>query len=347
MRLVPGARLGCYEVADLLGVGGMGEVYRARDTKLGRDVALKVMSAAFAEDAERMGRFTREAKVLASLNHSSIAAIYGLEESGDVDCLVLELVEGADLGRLLRAYAARDERFPAPLALFIASQMLRGLHHAHTRSAGEGSVIVHRDVSPSNVLCSAEGEVKVADFGVALVTRARQAGGSGAPGRRRSACTRPRPGAARPGEAGADRVLDRLYRRAERRVVADVQQDGRHDRARQPQAGEEQQREQGQPADGVHAAGGGRQRGDEQPEGEQSADYHQAGESEPGRAHRDGRPEGGVLRAAGEVGRLRRRGQPPRATGRRPPEAVAQHMSRGAAASGAARSAPRRTCREL
>src|SRR2546427_11152439 len=102
MPLSAGERIGPYEILGPLGTGGMGEVYRARDTKLGRDVALKVLPEAFAQDAERMARFQREAQVLASLNHPNIAAIYGLEESGGVRALVMELVEGPTLAELLQ-----------------------------------------------------------------------------------------------------------------------------------------------------------------------------------------------------------------------------------------------------
>src|SRR6202162_3630895 len=109
MPLVLGTKLGPYEIVSPLGAGGMGEVYRARDTKLGRDVALKVLPAAFAQDAERMARFHREAQVLASLNHPNIAAIYGLEESGGVRALVMELVEGPTLAELLESRKLKFE----------------------------------------------------------------------------------------------------------------------------------------------------------------------------------------------------------------------------------------------
>src|SRR5262249_26125772 len=122
--------------------------------------------------------FVAEAKLMTRLAHPNIVAVldFGRGEHRDY-YLVLELVEGLDLGKLMRAFAARVEPFPVPLALFVTSQLLRGLHHAHALLAGEGGVIVHRDVSPSNVLCSSEGEVKVADFGVALVTRGAARGG--------------------------------------------------------------------------------------------------------------------------------------------------------------------------
>ena len=126
MSLSPGTRLGAYEVADKIGAGGMGEVYRARDTKLDRDVALKVLPDLFANDPERLGRFQREAKVLASLNHPNIGSIYGLEESGGVQALVLELIEGPTL-------ADRIAQGPIPIdeALPIARQIAEALEAAH------------------------------------------------------------------------------------------------------------------------------------------------------------------------------------------------------------------------
>src|ERR1700689_2717867 len=125
MPLTPGTKLGPYEIQSPLGAGGMGEVYRARDTKLGRDVALKVLSEAFARDAERMARFQREAKVLASLNHRNIAIIHGLEDSGPTHALVMELVEGPTL-------ADRIKQGPIPIdeALRIAKQITDALEYA-------------------------------------------------------------------------------------------------------------------------------------------------------------------------------------------------------------------------
>src|SRR5438552_10534188 len=145
MPLSPGARLGSYEVVSLLGVGGMGEVYRAHDTKLGRDVAVKTLPTAFTSDADRQGRFKREAQLLASLNHRNIAAIYGLEETdpstssgqAGVRALVLELVEGPTL-------ADRIAVGPMPIdeALPIARQIADALEVAHDQG------IVHRDLKP-------------------------------------------------------------------------------------------------------------------------------------------------------------------------------------------------------
>ncbi|MDO8677103.1 MAG: protein kinase [Acidobacteriota bacterium] len=154
--LVPGTRVGAYEVVALLGVGGMGEVYRARDTKLNRDVAIKVLLPAVANDPDRLARFSREAQVLASLNHPNIAHIHGLEESGGVTALVLELVEGEDL-------AQRIARGPIPLdeALPIARQIAEALEAAHDHG------IIHRDLKPANIKVRADSTVKVLDFGLA------------------------------------------------------------------------------------------------------------------------------------------------------------------------------------
>ena len=136
MPLTPGTRLGPYEVLSALGAGGM--VYRARDTMLGRQVAIKVLPEAFAQDAERLARFEREAKTLASLNHPHIAQIYGLEKSSGVQALVMELVEGEDLSQ-------RIARGPMPLdeALSIAKQIAEALEAAHEQG------IIHRDLKPS------------------------------------------------------------------------------------------------------------------------------------------------------------------------------------------------------
>src|ERR1700746_2494444 len=126
MTLAAGTKLGCYEVVAQIGAGGMGEVYRARDAKLGRDVALKILSKAFATDANRLARFKREAQVLASLNHPHIAAIYGFEDSGETHALVLELVEGLTLAdRLAHGALPLDE------TLAIAAQIADALEAAH------------------------------------------------------------------------------------------------------------------------------------------------------------------------------------------------------------------------
>jgi serine/threonine protein kinase len=152
----PGNRLGPYGILSAIGAGGMGEVYRARDSKLGRDVALKVLPDASARDAERMERFQREAKVLASLNHPNIATIHGLEDSGATHALVMELVEGPTL-------ADRINSGPLPVdeAVLIAKQIAEGLEYAHERG------IVHRDLKPANVKVSRDDSVKILDFGLA------------------------------------------------------------------------------------------------------------------------------------------------------------------------------------
>jgi len=156
MPLTPGSRFGVYEVIGSIGRGGMGEVFRARDTKLGRDVALKVLPSHFGTDLERRSRFEREAKVLASLNHPNIAAIYGCEDVDGVEGLVLELVEGSTL-------ADQIARGPVPIgdALNIGVQIADALETAH--NAG----IMHRDLKPANVKVRPDGRVKVLDFGLA------------------------------------------------------------------------------------------------------------------------------------------------------------------------------------
>jgi len=161
MALAPGTRLGPYEILSAIGAGGMGEVYRARDTKLGRDVALKVLPESFAADPERVARMHREAQVLAALNHSNIAAIHGFEDSGDVHALVLEFVDGETL-------AERIERGPIPLdeALPIAKQTAEALEAAHEQG------IIHRDLKPANIKVRPDGTVKVLDFGLAKLAEA-------------------------------------------------------------------------------------------------------------------------------------------------------------------------------
>src|SRR5262245_15021335 len=156
MPLTPGVRLGPYEVLLLLGTGGMGEVYKARDTKLNRDVALKVLPDAFALDPERLARFKREAQVLASLNHPHIAAIYGFEDSDSMHALALELVEGPTL-----ADRIAGGRIPLDEALPMARQIADALEAAHEQG------IVHRDLKPANIKLRADGTVKVLDFGLA------------------------------------------------------------------------------------------------------------------------------------------------------------------------------------
>src|SRR5271154_240297 len=156
MPLQKNTRLGSYEILTPIGAGGMGEVYRATDSKLGRDVALKVLPDAFARDSDRMARFQREAKVLASLNHSNIATIHGLEDSGKTHALVMELVEGPTL-------ADRIRLGPIPMdeALQIAKQIADALEYAHEHG------VVHRDLKPANVKGTNDAAVKVLAFGLA------------------------------------------------------------------------------------------------------------------------------------------------------------------------------------
>jgi serine/threonine protein kinase/Tol biopolymer transport system component len=156
MPLVPGAKLGTHEIVEPLGAGGMGEVYRARDTRLGRDVALKVLPQAFARDRERMARFDREAKILASLNHPNIASLYGLEESNSTPALVMELVEGPTLAERIK-----EGGIPLEETLGIAKQICEGLEYAHERG------VIHRDLKPANVKIAPDGAVKLLDFGLA------------------------------------------------------------------------------------------------------------------------------------------------------------------------------------
>ena len=156
MSLAPGTRLGAYEVTAPIGAGGMGEVYRARDTKLGREVAVKVLPEAWAFDADRAARFEREAQVLAALNHPHIAALYGMEQSDGRHFLVMELVEGETLDERLRRGALSVEA-----ALEIAHQIAEALEAAHEKG------IVHRDLKPANVKITPNEQVKVLDFGLA------------------------------------------------------------------------------------------------------------------------------------------------------------------------------------
>src|SRR5262249_51655570 len=150
MALTIGTQIGSHEIISLLGKGGMGEVYRARDTKLKRDVAIKILPDEFSRDPERVSRLQREAEVLASLNHPNIASIYDLQENNDTRFLILELVEGETL-------AERIERGPIPIedALEIAKQICEALETAHERG------IIHRDLKPANVKITPDGKVKV------------------------------------------------------------------------------------------------------------------------------------------------------------------------------------------
>jgi serine/threonine protein kinase len=182
MTLAAGARIGPYEIKSPLGAGGMGEVYRARDTKLGRDVAVKILPDEFVRDPERVARFQREAQVLAALNHPHIAQIYGFEDrppeggpyvpegvgagvSWPVRALVMELVEGPTL-------AERIGQGPMPLdeALPIARQIAGALEAAHEQG------IIHRDLKPANVKVRPDGTVKILDFGLAKLIGPAEAG---------------------------------------------------------------------------------------------------------------------------------------------------------------------------
>jgi serine/threonine protein kinase len=154
--IAAGTRIGSYEILSPLGAGGMGEVWRARDGKLGREVAIKVLPDSVAEDTERLARFVREAQLLAALNHPHIAAIYGIEKSGGIDALILELVEGETLeARIAAGPVPPDE------AVAIARQIADALAAAHDRG------IVHRDLKPANVKLTPGGRIKVLDFGLA------------------------------------------------------------------------------------------------------------------------------------------------------------------------------------
>ena len=169
MSLASGTRFGVYEILDIIGAGGMGEVYRARDTKLGRSVAIKIIPDAFAFDPERIARFEREGRVLASLNHPHIAALHGMEQSGALHALVMELVDGETLAdRLASGPLDVDE------ALGIARQIALALEAAHDQG------IIHRDLKPANIKLRSDGTVKVLDFGLAkALDRSGDAGGSG------------------------------------------------------------------------------------------------------------------------------------------------------------------------
>src|SRR5215471_17853642 len=159
-----GTRLAHYEITSHLGSGGMGDVYQATDTKLGRSVAIKFLPEAFSHDTERVARFQREARVLASLNHSNIAAIHGLEEIDSRHFLVMELVAGETL-------ADRIKRGPIPIeeALPIAKQIAEALEEAHEKG------IIHRDLKPANIKVTPDGKVKVLDFGLAKAYEREQA----------------------------------------------------------------------------------------------------------------------------------------------------------------------------
>jgi len=164
MTLSTGSRLSHYEIISQLGKGGMGEVYQAKDQKLGRDVAIKVLPEEFAKDADRVARFQREAKLLASLNHPNIAAIYGLEESEGTNFLVMELVEGDTLDDRIKASA-----IPVEESLKLALQIAEAFEAAHEKG------VIHRDLKPANIKVTPDGKVKVLDFGLAKAFAGEQA----------------------------------------------------------------------------------------------------------------------------------------------------------------------------
>ena len=163
MNLSPGGRIGVYEVLEPLGAGGMGEVYRARDTRLGRDVALKVLPQTVAADPERRARLEREARLLASLNHPNIATLHGIEDSPAGCALVMELIDGETLADRLALRASGRTALPVKEALTIARQIADALESAHERG------VVHRDLKPANIKIRQDGTVKVLDFGLATV----------------------------------------------------------------------------------------------------------------------------------------------------------------------------------
>jgi eukaryotic-like serine/threonine-protein kinase len=159
-----GRMLGHYQITSEIGKGGMGEVYQAKDQKLGRDVAVKVLPGEFAKDADRVARFQREAKVLASLNHPNIAAIHGVEEFGGINFLVLELVEGETLADRIKAGPV-----PVEETLNLALQIVEALEAAHEKG------VIHRDLKPANIKITPDGKVKVLDFGLAKAYAGEQA----------------------------------------------------------------------------------------------------------------------------------------------------------------------------
>ena len=169
MPLPAGSRLGSYEIVAPLGEGGMGAVYRARDTKLGRAVAIKVILDEFSKSEERIGRFEREAKMLAALHHPRIASLFGLEHTDDRHFLVMELVEGETLAERLRRGA-----LPVEEALAIAIQIAEALEAAHEKG------VVHRDLKPANVKITPDGQVKVLDFGLAKAIESEATSGTAA-----------------------------------------------------------------------------------------------------------------------------------------------------------------------
>ena len=162
MPLLAGSRLGRYDIIAALGAGGMGEVYRARDSRLGRDVALKVLPAGVAADAERLARFEHEARIVAGLNHPNIVTLYSVEDEDGIRFLTMELVEGHGL-----------ERQVTPGGLSIARVIELGVALADALAAAHDKGVVHRDLKPANVMVTNDGRVKVLDFGLAKLADSR------------------------------------------------------------------------------------------------------------------------------------------------------------------------------
>jgi Tol biopolymer transport system component len=161
MSLAAGSRIGAYEITGTLGAGAMGEVYRARDVRLKRDVAIKVLPEAFAGDPERLARFQREAELLATLNHPNIAAVYGLEEANGATAIVMEIVDGVTLADRIAADAAGGRGLAVDEALAFARQIADAIEAAHEKG------VIHRDLKPANIKVTPDGKVKVLDFGLA------------------------------------------------------------------------------------------------------------------------------------------------------------------------------------
>ena len=190
MKMVPGARVASYEIVSALGAGAMGEVYRARDTQLGREVALKILPESLAKDPDRVARFRREAQLLASLNHPHIGAIYALEERGDVPILVLELVEGQTLAELIAARRVNGTTGSPASGLSINETLTIARQIADALEAAHEEGVIHRDLKPANIKVRPDGTVKVLDFGIAKAlaregtsTLTRHANGHGDPSR--------------------------------------------------------------------------------------------------------------------------------------------------------------------
>src|SRR5437773_11250368 len=177
MALAPGSKRGLYEIIAPLGAGGMGEVYRAHDPTLGRDVAIKILPDTWLADPDRLARFDREARVLASLNHPHIGAIYSVDDASGVRALVLELVEGLTLGEDIEQRGiAGGSKLGVREALTVARQVADALDAAHEKG------IIHRDLKPANIKITPEGVVKVLDFGLSTHTRERTSPDAGPQG---------------------------------------------------------------------------------------------------------------------------------------------------------------------